>query len=93
MDDITVRMTGCPNGCARPYVAEIFFVGKAPGIYNLYLGGGHAGNRLGKIYKEGVDEAQILAALEPVIMDYGRHRKPDEHFGDFVIRQVHVAYG
>ena len=87
-DSITVRMTGCPNGCARPYVAEIFFVGKAPGVYNLYLGGGFAGNRLGKMYREGVNEEQIMEILTPMLQDYGRNRQPNEHFGDFVIRQV-----
>ena len=90
-DSIVIRMTGCPNGCARPWMAEIGFVGKAPGVYNMYLGGGFGGNRLSKIYKEGVNEAQILEALEPIIMDYGRSRNEGEKFGDFVVRTGVVA--
>jgi len=86
-DAITIRMTGCPNGCARPYMAEIAFVGKAPGQYNLYLGGGFAGNRINKMYKEGVDEKQILAILTPMLEDYATQRLDGERFGDFVIRK------
>jgi len=85
-DAITIRMTGCPNGCARPYVAEIALVGKAPGIYNLYLGGGFAGQRLNKLYKEAANEAEIVEALRPLIQRYSKERNPGEHFGDFVIR-------
>jgi len=87
---ITIRMTGCPNGCARPYLAEIGFVGKAPGIYNLYLGAGHYGQRLNKLYKASLKEEQILMELEPIFKDYGTNRLPDEAFGDFVIRQGYV---
>jgi len=85
-DAITIRMTGCPNGCARPYVAEIAFVGKAPGNYNLYLGAGHAGNRINKMYKEGVNEEQILAILRPLLRRYASERNNGEKFGDWVIR-------
>lgn len=88
---ITIRMTGCPNGCARPYMAEIAFVGKAPGTYNLYLGGGFAGNRLTKLYRESVNEQQILEILEPIIADYGANKIGNERFGDFVIRRGIVA--
>ena len=90
-DAIVIRMTGCPNGCARPYVAEIAFVGKAPGTYNLYLGGGFSGNRLAKIYRESVNEEQALAILEEHISSYAQHRQPGEHFGDFCIRTGVVA--
>lgn len=83
---IVIRMTGCPNGCARPFVAEIGFVGKAPGIYNLYLGGGHAGNRLNKLYKDSVNETQIIELLRPILGRYAKEKNPGEHFGDFVIR-------
>ena len=57
-------MTGCPNGCARPYIAEIGLVGKGPGRYNLYLGGAFDGSRLSKLYAEDLDHAGIVAALD-----------------------------
>ena len=85
-DDITIRMTGCPNGCARPYVSEIGLVGRTPGVYNLYLGGAHEGSRLSKLYKRDVDEAGIVAALAPLFQAYAKKRKDGERFGDFVIR-------
>ncbi|MCB1069748.1 MAG: assimilatory sulfite reductase (NADPH) hemoprotein subunit [Kiritimatiellae bacterium] len=86
-DPIVIRMTGCPNGCARPYLGEIGFVGKAPGRYNLYLGAGFAGDRLNKLYQENVNEQQILEILTPLLHRYGKERKPGEKFGDFVIRK------
>ncbi|KAJ1725019.1 Sulfite reductase [NADPH] subunit beta [Coemansia erecta] len=86
-DAIVIRMTGCPNGCARPYNAEIAFVGKAPGAYNLYLGGSHSGERLNKIYRETVNEEQILELLTPIIKQYALERTDGERFGDFVIRK------
>lgn len=86
-DAIVVRMTGCPNGCARPYLAEIGFVGKALGRYNLYLGGNFTGQRLNKLYRENIDEATIMKELTPLIRRYAKERNDDEHFGDFVIRK------
>ncbi|KAJ3095875.1 hypothetical protein HDU97_006451 [Phlyctochytrium planicorne] len=86
-DAITIRMTGCPNGCARPQVAEIAFVGKAPGSYNMYLGGGHSGERLNKIFKESVGEEEIIKSIRPIIKQYALERIKGEHFGDFVIRK------
>ncbi|KAJ1665986.1 Sulfite reductase [NADPH] subunit beta [Coemansia sp. RSA 1813] len=86
-DAIVIRMTGCPNGCARPYNAEIAFVGKAPGAYNLYLGGSHSGERLNKIFRETLTEEQILEVLAPIIKQYALERNDAEHFGDFVIRK------
>jgi len=83
---ITVRMTGCPNGCARPYIAEIGLVGRNPGKYNLLLGGAHDGSRLNRIFKEDADEAAILGALAPIFVDYALSRKQGEYFGDFVTR-------
>ena len=83
---ITIRMTGCPNGCARPYLAEIAFVGKAPGKYNLYLGGDGKGTRLVQLYRENIDEDQILAEIDPLFERYASEREPDEGFGDFLIR-------
>ena len=90
-DAITIRMTGCANGCARPYIAEIGLVGKGPGHYNLYLGAGFAGDRLNKLYCENIDEAEILAALDPLFARYANERIDDERFGDFVIRAGIVA--
>jgi sulfite reductase (NADPH) hemoprotein beta-component len=90
-EEIVVRMTGCPNGCARPYLAEIGFVGKGPGRYNLYLGAAFNGERLSKLYLEDVNETEILEALEPIIADYAKAKTPAEHFSDFVIRRGYVA--
>jgi sulfite reductase (NADPH) hemoprotein beta-component len=89
-DAIVIRMTGCPNGCGRPYLGEIGLVGRAPGIYNLYLGAGFVGDRLNKLYKESVDEEAILKELRPVIKNYAQNRTQDEKFGDFVIRHGYV---
>ena len=83
-------MTGCPNGCARPYLGEIGFVGKAPGKYNLYLGAGFSGDRLNKLYKENINEAEILSALKPILFDYAQNRNKSERFGDFVVRKNYV---
>lgn len=85
-DAITLRMTGCPNGCARPYIAEIAFTGRAPGKYNLYLGGGFHGQRLNKMYRENIGEAAILTELDGLFARFAGERQPGEHFGDFVIR-------
>ena len=90
-EPITIRMTGCPNGCARPYIAEIALTGRAPGKYNLYLGGGFHGQRLNKMVLENVAEGPILALLEKVIGHYAREREADERFGDFAIRAGYVA--
>jgi sulfite reductase (NADPH) hemoprotein beta-component len=90
-DAITIRMTGCANGCARPYIAEIGLVGKGPRRYNLYLGAGFAGERLNKLYRENIDEAEILASLDPLFARYANERIDGERFGDFVIRAGIVA--
>lgn len=90
-EDIVIRMTGCPNGCARPALAELSFIGKAPGKYNMYLGGGFSGNRLNKLYKENIGEAEILDTLTPIFNRYAKERGAGEHFGDFVIRTGYVA--
>ncbi len=89
-EEIVIRMTGCPNGCARPMLAEIAFIGKAPGKYNMYLGGGFAGDRLNKLYKENIGEAEILESLQPIVTQYAKERHEGEHFGDFVIRAGYV---
>lgn len=89
-DAITIRMTGCPNGCARPYIAEIGFVGRAPGKYNLYLGAGFAGDRLSKLYAPSIKGTDAPAILKPIIQDYAKNRKDGERFGDFVVRAGYV---
>jgi sulfite reductase (NADPH) hemoprotein beta-component len=85
-DDIVIRMTGCPNGCARPYLAEIGLVGRGPGLYNLYLGAAFDGSRLNKLVAQDVDTARIVATLEPLLLRYASERTASERFGDFVIR-------
>ncbi len=89
--DITIRMTGCPNGCARPYMSEIGLVGRSPGLYNLYLGGAHDGARLSKLHARDVDGDGIVAALRPVFAAYATDRHRNELLGDFVIRAGIVA--
>ena len=86
-EEIILRMTGCPNGCARSYIAEIGFIGTALGKYNLLLGGDHAGMRLNKIYKESLDETAILQELDLLLGLFAGERKAKESFGDFAIRK------
>ena len=83
---ITIRMTGCPNGCARPYLAEIGLVGKGPGLYNLHLGAAFNGTRLNWKVRESVHEAEIVALLDELLADYSGSREPNEAFGDFLLR-------
>jgi sulfite reductase (NADPH) hemoprotein beta-component len=90
-DEISIRMTGCPNGCARPYLAEIGLVGRTPGVYNLYLGGAFDGTRLNKLYRKDVRHAEIIAELAPLFAAYAARRQPDERFSDFVIRTGVIA--
>jgi sulfite reductase (NADPH) hemoprotein beta-component len=90
-DEITIRMTGCPNGCARPYMSEIGLVGRSPGLYNLYLGGAHDGSRLSKLHARDVDDEAIVAALRPVFSAFAMDREENESFGDFVVRAGIVA--
>ncbi len=85
-EPIVLRMTGCPNGCARPYMAEIGLTGKAPGRYNLYLGGGFDGQRLNQLYRENIDEDGIFGELTPLLRQFAEQRNLDEHFGDFLHR-------
>lgn len=83
---IVLRISGCPNGCSRPYLAEIALVGKAPGRYNLMLGGDHRGQRLNTLYRENITEDEILGALDPLFGRYAAERAGDEGFGDFLHR-------
>ncbi|KAG7111416.1 hypothetical protein HYQ44_009611 [Verticillium longisporum] len=85
-DSIVMRMTGCPNGCARPWLAEVAFVGKAFGAYNMYLGGGYHGQRLNKLYRSSIKEDEILAIMRPLLKRYAAEREKGERFGDFCIR-------
>ena len=85
-DSIVMRMTGCPNGCARPWLAEVAFVGKAYGAYNMYLGGGYHGQRLNKLYRSSIQEDEILDIMKPLFKRYAQERKEGERFGDFTIR-------
>lgn len=86
-EEITIRMTGCPNGCARSRLGEIGFIGRTIGKYNLYLGASHNGDRLNTLYKEMLSESDIIETLEPIIRDFSQQRTPGEHFGDFVHRK------
>lgn len=83
---IVIRMTGCPNGCARPFAAEIGLVGKAPGRYNLYLGASFEGTRLNKLYRENIQEAEILSELDGLFARYVAEREEAETFGNFTVR-------
>lgn len=83
---ILLRLSGCPNGCSRPYLGEIALVGRAPGRYDLRLGADFRGQRLNRLYRENVDEAAILEALSPLFALYAAKRLAGEHFGDFLLR-------
>ncbi|GMK59294.1 hypothetical protein CspeluHIS016_0703090 [Cutaneotrichosporon spelunceum] len=85
-DALVMRMSGCPNGCSRPWAAEVSFVGKAPGSYMMCLGGSHLGTRLNKPFRESVTEPEILAILEPMIKQWAKERHDGERFGDWTVR-------
>lgn len=89
-EEINIRMTGCPNGCARPALGEIAFIGKSPGKYNMYMGAGFSGDRLSKLYRENIGEDEIIDTLKPMINRYAAERDGGEHFGDFVVRTGYV---
>lgn len=82
----TVRMTGCPNGCARPYNADIGLVGKAKGKYTVFVGGTRIGTRLAFIYKDLVPFEGIVTALKPLFAAFKVQRSATESFGDFCAR-------
>ncbi len=86
-ETISIRMTGCPNGCARPYLAEIAFVGKALGVYNMYLGADALGQRLNKLYKESLKEEEILSELDIMFDSFVGNRNANEGFGDYIVRK------
>lgn len=87
-DAISLRVTGCPNGCARPYLAEIGFVGKAPNKYALYLGAAYNGTRLNRLVSPSITFEDAVKLLEPVIKRYAKERLPGEKFGDFCEREI-----
>lgn len=87
-EPIVMRMTGCPNGCARPYNAEIALVGRAPGVYDLHLGGNRAGTRLNTLVANNLNETEILNRLESLFTRFALERQPNEAFGDFCQRVV-----
>jgi sulfite reductase (NADPH) hemoprotein beta-component len=90
-ESIILRVTGCPNGCGRAMLAEVGLVGKAPGRYNLHLGGNKAGTRVPKMYRENITEKQILEELDQLIARWSKEREQGEAFGDFVIRAGIIA--
>ena len=87
-EEIIIRVTGCPNGCARPYMAEIGFVGKGPGRYQIYLGGNESSTRLNRVFKDTVKTEEITSVLRPVLARYAQERLGGERFGDFCARVI-----
>ncbi len=85
-EPVTIRMTGCPNGCARPFMGEIGIVGVSADRYTLYLGGNAASTRLNRVYREGVRAAQLIDVLTPLFARWHDERRPAEAFGDFCLR-------
>lgn len=85
-EEIIIRSTGCPNGCARPYMAELALVGKAPGRYQIWVGGNAAGTRLNRVWKDTVKESDLEAELRPVLSRYAQERQDGERFGDWAAR-------
>lgn len=85
-EHIVLRVTGCPNGCGRAMLAEVGLVGKAPGRYNLHLGGNRIGTRIPRMFKENITEPEILASLDELIGRWVKEREAGEGFGDFTVR-------
>lgn len=90
-DSVVMRMSGCPNGCSRPWLAEVALVGKAFGAYNLMLGGGYHGERVNKLYRSSIKEDEILSILKPLFKRWAGERNEGEHFGDFLVRVGVIA--
>jgi sulfite reductase (ferredoxin) len=86
-EKFTVRMTGCPNGCARPYNSDIGLVGKAKGKYTVLVGGRTLGDRLNTLYKDSVPAEEVVSTLVPLFAFFKSSRQPGETFGDFCHRQ------
>lgn len=90
-EHIVLRVTGCPNGCGRALLAEVGLVGKAPGRYNLHLGGNRIGTRIPRMFRENITEDEIIATLDELVGRWAQERQPEEGFGDFTIRSGVVA--
>ena len=90
-EEIIIRSTGCPNGCARPYTAELAFVGKAPGRYQVWLGGNAAGTRLNRVWKDMVKDQDIEGELRPLLGRFAKERSEGERFGDWCHRTLPAA--
>jgi len=87
-EEIIIRSTGCPNGCARPYTAEVAFVGKSPGRYQLWIGGSATGTRLNRVFKDVVKDPEVEGELRPLLTRWRDERLPGERFGDFSARVI-----
>jgi len=99
-EPITIRMTGCPNGCARPYTADLAFVGRKPGSYDIYVGGRLSGDRAVTLFAEEIDDSDLTETVKPLIRLWAEQRQPEESLGDFYNRvfednahRVHVTGG
>ena len=87
-EPLTIRMTGCPNGCARPYTADIAFVGRSLGLYNVYVGGGLGGDRVVDLFRADVRAEELLDAVRPLLVRWAAERGPGEGLSDFYQRLV-----
>lgn len=85
-EHIVLRITGCPNGCGRALLAELGLVGKAVGRYNLHLGGNREGTRIPRMYRENINEDEILSEIDLLVGRWAKERNAGEGFGDFTIR-------
>ena len=85
-EKITIRLTGCPNGCARPYTSEIGLVGIGTHTYTLFVGGNFEGTRLNQVLLEKVKEIEIVRTVVPLLEAFRLNRPPGERFGDFCNR-------
>lgn len=85
---LTIRMTGCPNGCARPYNADIGFVGRKPGVYHVFVGGGLGGDRLADLFAADVPVGEVMAMLMPLLSSYAAQRRSGESLSDYYQRQM-----
>ena len=90
-EEISLRMTGCPNGCGRSPLAEIGFIGTSYGYYNLHIGGDRLGERLNIKYRDNLNEEGILKELDQLFAAYSSKREARETFGDFVLREKFVT--
>jgi sulfite reductase (ferredoxin) len=85
-EPITLRMTGCPNGCARPYTADIAFVGRRPDVYHVYVGGGMEGDRVVDLYAADVKTDDLVPTLRPLLQSWAKNRRHGENLSDFYQR-------